>query len=184
MTLIQRADWKEVAVIFGLLDQKDAEQYIIVQRAFLDAEGNNLFGLTEPDSIYFTDYISVSITESSTNRTSELELVNGNDVGVIKDDGVFPQDPNWLYQYSEPIDFLSEYELTVHNQSSGTTYTANTSIIQDFEIINTFGIGGFNLTDKNANAISWFNADNAAVYQLKLIIHYEEKGHVYYKPNG
>ena len=172
------AEWKEIAVIYGLLDQNDASQYIIVQRAYLSQDGNNLIGLTEPDSIFFTDHLEVTLTQSQNNQeieTTSLQMVNGNNIGFVRDEGVFPQDPNWLYQYNKPIDFLSDYKLTVRNTTSGNEYTANTKIIQDFEIIDQLGTSGINFIDNLPNTIRWFNADNAAVYQFKISIHYSER---------
>ena len=100
------AEWKEIAVVYGLLDQNDTAQYIIVQRAFLNREGNNLIGLQEPDSIYFTSNIQVELSEFEGDQLVQrqsLQLVNGNDEGIIKDDGLFSSNPNWLYKWSQPV---------------------------------------------------------------------------------
>ena len=47
------ADWKEVTVIYGLLDQSQDKQYIRINKAFLDPNQNAFDVAKDFDSIYF-----------------------------------------------------------------------------------------------------------------------------------
>ncbi|MEY2925298.1 MAG: hypothetical protein RLZZ337_1848, partial [Bacteroidota bacterium] len=85
------AKWKEIAIIYGALNPSDAEQYIRIQRAYLDEQQGALSFSQESDSLYF-DTLTVTIDEFENglyNKTYTLQKVDGNAIGLPKDSGVF-----------------------------------------------------------------------------------------------
>jgi hypothetical protein len=135
------AKWKEIAIIYGALNPSDAEQYIRIQRAYLDEQQGALSFSQESDSLYF-DTLTVTIDEFENglyNKTYTLQKVDGNAIGLPKDSGVFSNDVNYLYRLSEPIrpsSFFTRisYVLTVKNPYTGYTASASTPSVGQAEV--------------------------------------------------
>ena len=56
------AQWKEIAIVYALLDPKEDVNYIRIQRAYLDEKTGALSFSDIPDSLYF-DTLDVKVTE-------------------------------------------------------------------------------------------------------------------------
>ena len=75
------ADWKEIPVIYGLLNPSASENYIRINRAYLNQEGDAISYGSVADSIYFED-LTVSLVETRNG-------VEGNTINFVKRDYVF-----------------------------------------------------------------------------------------------
>ncbi|PCJ67615.1 MAG: hypothetical protein COA58_00320 [Bacteroidetes bacterium] len=127
------ADWEEVAIIYGALNPTSAKNYVRIQRAYLD-EKRSAFSFSRiQDSLYF-DTLDVTINEFKDGvytKTYTLNKVNGNDLGLPKDTGIFYSDENILYELSDPVKASAatvryDYELIVRNPISGYECRAKT----------------------------------------------------------
>ena len=126
------ADWKEIPIIYGVLDPTDEVNYVRIQRAYLDKNTGALTFTSILDSIYF-DTLDVSITEflnGVEKNTYSLTRIDGNQFGIPKDSGVFSNEHNYLYRLNaelNPSSFFNtyEYKLTVFNPLTG--YISNAS---------------------------------------------------------
>lgn len=135
------AKWKEIAIIYGALNPTDSAQYIRIQRAYLDEQQGALTFSQEPDSLYF-DTLTVTLDEfenGTYNKTYNLVKVNGNDIGLPKDSGVFSSEVNYLYKLSQPIRASSfftniSYVLTVKNPYTGYTASGSTPVVGQAEV--------------------------------------------------
>jgi hypothetical protein len=135
------ADWKETAVVYGLLNPTDAKQYLRIQKTYLDEKIGALAFSTNPDSLYF-DSLEVKIDEYNNGNfqnTYNLKKVNGNDIGLPKDDGVFATGVNYLYEMSDPVkasNFFNNYSyvLSVTNPKTGYSITSNTVSVGQAEV--------------------------------------------------
>lgn len=135
------AKWQEIAIIYGALNPTDSEQYIRIQRAYLDEQQGALTFSQEPDSLYF-DTLTVTLDEfenGAYNKTYTLQRVNGDEIGLPKDSGIFSNEVNYLYRLSEPIrpsSFFTNmsYALSVKNPYTGYTATANTPVAGQAEV--------------------------------------------------
>ena len=137
------ADWEEVAVIYSALNPTDDTNYARIQRAFLDESQSAFKFLNDPDSLYF-DTLEVYIEEYSNGNFSkkiDLRLIDGNDVGIEKDTGVFYSDTNPLYFTDEeirPSTFTTDisYYITVTNPKTGYTCRSSTESVGQAEVYN------------------------------------------------
>lgn len=126
------AEWEETAVIYGLLNPTDENQYIRIQRTYLDEKRGAMMFSSIPDSLYF-DTLSVTIDEydnGSYVQTFTLKRVDGNLIGLPKDSGTFTNDVNYLYEMSDPVrasNFFHDYSyvIKVFHPGSGYLATAN-----------------------------------------------------------
>ena len=130
------APWKETIVVYGLLDPAAPVNYIRIQKAYLDPEGNAFQFMQVNDSIYATDLKVVLYVKQNGNLFDSIfpVLIDGNSEGVSKDSGLFSNTPNYLYKINKPIkdSKLSpnpedyEYELIVVNPKTGYRCSAKT----------------------------------------------------------
>ncbi|MFY0643441.1 MAG: hypothetical protein JXR19_03140 [Bacteroidia bacterium] len=120
------AEWKEIPIIYGALNPTSNVNYIRIQRAYLDKNTGALSFSGIPDSLYF-DTLVVSITEilnGVEKNTYSLVRVDGNEIGVPKDSGIFSNEYNYLYRLNAELKASSffntyEYKLTVFNPLTG-----------------------------------------------------------------
>jgi hypothetical protein len=123
------APWKETIVVYGLLDPAASVNYIRIQKAFLDPQGNAFQFTQVNDSIYPDDLKVVLYVRQNGNLQDSIfpVLIDGATDGITKDTGLFSNTPNYLYKISKPIkdSKLSpnaedyEYEIVVTNPKTG-----------------------------------------------------------------
>src|SRR5688572_25735004 len=94
--LIVTDEWKDIPVVWGLLNESDTAHYIRVEKAFLDPTTSALDIARIPDSLYY-DNALVSLRRISTGQIFPLERVNGDLEGYPREGGVFAETPNYLY---------------------------------------------------------------------------------------
>lgn len=97
------ADFKEVPIVYGLLDLTDTAQYIRVERAFADRVIEPKEIAQNPDSLYYDD-ITVKLVNKNTGTEFILQKIDGTDEGFPRVDGVFAKSPNYLYKVNT-VDF-------------------------------------------------------------------------------
>ncbi len=49
--------WKDITVVYGLLDGSDTAQYILIEKAFLDESTSALLIAQNPDSLFYNNII-------------------------------------------------------------------------------------------------------------------------------
>ncbi len=88
------ADWKEVPVIYGLIDPAASFNYIRINRAYLNEEGDALTFAKESDSLNF-EALTVVVTEFEDGiekNTIQFERVLGDTNGLTKDYDTYCED--------------------------------------------------------------------------------------------
>jgi len=107
------AEFQETPVVYGIVDQGDSIQYIRVERAFVDKTTSANTIAQNPDSLYYED-ITVKLVRVQTGDEYTLERVNGNDMGLQRDMGVFATDPNYLYMIrTDAMPLIEEEEIEI-----------------------------------------------------------------------
>ena len=85
------ANWEEVVIVYGTLNPEQAKNYVRIQRAYLDESIAALSFSNTQDSLYY-DSLDVKIEEYTNGKLTSvftLSKVNGNDIGMPKDSGIF-----------------------------------------------------------------------------------------------
>ncbi len=172
------SDWKDITVVYGILNYTDTAIYVKVNKAYLDKKTSALVQAQIPDSNYYNN-ISVTLTEINNNgtvtNTFNMVKVDGNDEGFVKEGGVFPQSPNYLYKvlYSPKTD--RTYQVSV-NKGDGNETTSSTEMVNDIVVIRpTPAISISMLPGNTASTIaSWKNPKNGKFYGLTIRINYTE----------
>ena len=99
------SDWKDVTIVYGLLDKDVNYNYIRIEKAFLDQTTNALTIAQIPDSIYYKR-LNVELQEFNNGNlinTIPLEEINGDTMNISKDTGIFASSPNILFNSSTRI---------------------------------------------------------------------------------
>ena len=132
------ADFIETPVVYGLLDASVDTQYIRINRAYLSDEVDGLTMATDPESIYYGDELQVRIEEYNFGtliNTYPVERVDGDTLGMPKQEGIFANSPNILYRFVADLDYTHSYKLVAENTETGKIITAETALIDSFAII-------------------------------------------------
>ena len=179
------ADWKEIPVIYGLLNPSAPENYIRINRAYLNQEGDAISYGGVADSIYFED-LTVSLVETRNGiegNTINFVKVNGDTLGLEKEPGVFAQTPNILYRTNYNIkatDFanLYSYELVVVNNKSNKIYRSKANMVGNSEILSPLREQDprFNIDDDTNRYIYiiYREAPQAKMYDCVIRFRYQE----------
>ena len=183
------ADWKEVMIVYGLLDQSQTQQYIKINKAFL-GEGDALQMASVSGSVNYNpedlEVIIIKVKDAG-NDTIYLDTTL-----IVKDDGLFATDENIIYVSSiEDSNFFmsnnakdKEYILSIVNKKSGKQVWAKTKLIHGLTLDNYDGmkmafynpdVCSPNATPpykKATTTVKWDHSKNGFIYQIISRIYY------------
>ena len=183
------AEWKEVTVVYGLLDQSQPQQYIKINKAYL-GEGDALQMASVADSVNYNPAdLEVKIFKVKEGDT--LGFVTLYDTILEKDSGLFATDENIIY--TTPSNFFltnnadeKEYILSIVNKKSGKQVWAKTNLINGLTLDNNslmkMGFYSTDVLNPNATApyekvtttVKWNHSKNGHIYQIIARIYYWE----------
>ena len=94
------ANWKEVTVVYGLLDQSQQQQYIKINKAYL-GEGDALQMASVADSINYNPVDLVvkiyKVKDGTFGSVDTIGFVTLYDTILEKEEGLFSTDENIIY---------------------------------------------------------------------------------------
>lgn len=183
------ADFKETPVIYALLSASDSVHYIRINRAFLSDEADAITLAADPAAIYYGPELTVTLEELSGGSVIDaylVEKVDGDTLGIPKNtDGIFASLPNVLYRFKAKLNTAHTYRITVTNTETGITASAQTGIIDSFEIKRPDDESIFpqsvTFNPGSSYQMRWRSGQNAKFYDLTLRFHYREAN---YFPEG
>lgn len=172
------SDFKDIPIVYGILNQQDSIHYIRIQKAFLPEDGESALDVAlNPDSLYY-DNLSVSLEQVDDGTTFTLERVDGADEGFNKGEGVFANRPNYLYKLDlsggDGLEIEKEYMLIINRGDNLPLVTASTQIVGEANFTTPFQVGQLNIRYRGFD-VTWRKAPAAAFYDLKMEIFYEEE---------
>ena len=125
--------WKEIPVIFGLLNQSDSIQYIKINKAFLGNQ-SALVMAGNYDTVNYAHQLDVKINEISNNAVINTFTLP-QDTSIAKPSGLFSYPKQVFYKLANhPLDPNNQYELVVTNTETGHVARAKTQLVQDFTV--------------------------------------------------
>ncbi len=128
------APYKNITVIYGMLDQKDTAHYIRIQKAFLDENKSALTMAQTADSSFYNNLnVSIKRYDFSNNLWDSIHLnrVDLNMEGYTKQTGTFFNSPNYAYKFKNTLDPNYIYRIVVTNVATGQVDSADAPIIND-----------------------------------------------------
>ena len=177
------ADWKEVTVVYGLLDQSQEKQYIRINKAFLGNENAYVMASVADSINYNPNNLEVKIEKlSASGNVLATKILT--DTIMFKEDGLFSVEENIIYVF-DTDNFLNEekeYKLTITNLVSGNIISSQTKLIHNLSLMSAFNNSAYKMGfysqsgDFSNTTIEWTHSKNAAIYQMTLFVSYTEYG--------
>ncbi|MEL7021447.1 MAG: hypothetical protein AAGK47_07565 [Bacteroidota bacterium] len=169
----------DVTVVYGFLNQDDPVHYIRVERGFISDELNGFQLAQNPDSLYYDNAVVQLVRLDKNNETITLERVDGNEVGVQREEGIFANSPNILYGFSLEDENKLEggelVELRVILGEEKEVVTAQTTVIGaiDFQQGRPAETGVVFAYGQKTN-FAWFAREGGQLFDLVLDINIQE----------
>jgi len=169
--------YEETTVLYALLDIRDSVHYFRVERGFIDSSESAFHIASDPDSIYYpAGALLVTLLDSNRQELFIAEEVDGDSLGLMKEDGIFARHPNRLYRISAPLNDSSLYILRVDERASGRIVEARARLLGPFKVlvpapghlVNWLG------DDKEFVTFSWQNEENAGIFDMRIRFFYSE----------
>ncbi len=178
------APWKDITVVYGLLNQNDSIHYIKVNKAFLgNASAYEMAAVS--DSVQYQNIIVKLFKIKTANGHSDtVKTYLFNDTILEKDSGTFANDNNIIYYSTEKLITNAEanniddysFSLNIYIPKYDKTVTGSTKLISKLLVSNpttspqqTVNLCGFNGYDAK-----WKSTKGTRLYQLTLGFHYYE----------
>jgi hypothetical protein len=178
------SEWKDITVVYGLIDQTDSVHLIKINKAFL-GNGNALQYATVEDSSSYGDNLDVKIIEKRGDNVVR-ELIFDTTSVYHKDSGLFYYPHQVLYKYDSLLFRHSDsliyqnynYLLNIRNKISGSEISAKTPLIRDFSIskprTDALSKIEFKRSVTAEQVFSWTSAVNGKRYQIAVRFYYKE----------
>ncbi len=172
------APWKDIPVVYGMINRTDTAYYIRVEKVFINPEGDINEIAQNPDSIYYPeDAITVFLIDLESGTKKQLQRVDGNLEGYPRESGPFADQPNYLYKLKAsllPLDENAPLGLSIERQGNLDDVTAEATVLG--EISPSGLIDGSQVTFKydQQNSFRWTSGTEARIFDVEMHIHYDE----------
>lgn len=188
-------EWKQVTIIYGVLDQDSDTTFVRVQKGFLGS-GNYIDFAKEKDSVYYKqneiDVFMLSYYPWDKNNAGDTLWFDYTET-TTKQDGDFYNETTPLYRcctkgrlnHAEAL--KKEYKIVVRNKKSGDETWATTRLIGDYDITAPGSIMTFiPKNGKNMMNCSWYNINSSVASSGQGIIAkvFQPSMRFYYRANG
>jgi len=177
------APYKDVTVIYGLMDQNDPTHYIRINKAF-EGPGNAYTMAQQYDSIYYpvspTQVISAVLEDSNTTTntiTSTIKLDTTTTVPMPA--GTFSYPKQLLYYTKTKLNPADYYILVVTNNKTGKKVRGTTGLLSDLAFKSPANFANsknlqFSFLTDHPTEIDWNTTPNARIYQMDIRFYYTE----------
>jgi hypothetical protein len=165
------ADWKEITVVYGLLNQLDTAHYFRINKAYLG--GNALQIAKIEDSSSYRNALEVTL--EGWNQSAKVQTIPFDTASVYnKDSGIFYNPYMMVYKGLGALNPDLQYRLFIKNTVSGHEVTSKTNLIKNFVIKKPVAGGRLTLFRNFNTAFGWTNGVNARRYEPRVRFHYWE----------
>ena len=139
------APYKNITVVYGLLDIADTAHYIRIEKAFMDENQSAINMAKIADSSFYSS-LSVVLKEfvhaedSIPRNIITLNRVDLSNEGYTKDTGTFFNTPNYAYKFKYALNPSYQYRIVIKNTATGEVDSAISPVISDAGPITYFGV--------------------------------------------
>lgn len=166
------ADWKDVTIVYGIMNQLDSSHYIKITKAFL-GPGNALQYAQIPDSSNYHMKLNVTLEAWS---GSNLVAFYPFDTTTIndKDSGVFYFPNQLLYVNDSILNPDYEYKLVIVNPETQEVISSQTPLISSFHVEKPFFYQTISFDVGKNSKTEWTSAAGGKRYQVFVRFYYQE----------
>ncbi len=172
---------KDIPVVYGFLSLSTEDQYIRVERAFVDENTSALELAQDANNLYYPETATVTITDLTTQEEFLLDRVDGSQLGILREDGLFATEPNILYRLSRTQTELQAdhlYQFTLNRGDGLPLVTDTTELVSNIRFISPNPLQSTPTIDfkfLNSTDIKWREGTNAAIYDVVMDFNYQER---------
>jgi hypothetical protein len=170
--LTVNADWTDITVVYGLLDQGADTTYIKITKAFL-GPGDAMQFAQIPDSSNYPNKLEVRLDEYD--GTTLLHSYPCDTVTIhnkTAGDSIFYYPDQLMYFTTSPLNQNYSYQLYIKNRETGKVITSKTELVHSFSINRPQIIASF--PPGQNFEVKWEPAENGKRYQLVIRFFYHE----------
>lgn len=128
------APYKNITVVYGLLNMADTAHYVRIQKAFMD-ENQSAIDMAQVADSSFYNALNVVVKEftaaGSLVTTIPLAKVDLAKEGYPKETGAFFNTPNYAYKFKHPLNPSYNYRVVITNTNTGNVDSATTNILNN-----------------------------------------------------
>ncbi len=184
------SDYREIAIIYGLLDIQAPKQFVKVNLAFQNANGENAITLAKDDPLIaqYEDSIIVELNAYDNKGALKQSEPMTKEYVDSKQPGDFNTNGNYWYTIdTSSLKIIGSYiyEVQVTNTITGKIYKAETDIVNSFCItspslfprcVNTGppGVNFYNSKGPKDVTVKFNTDENAGVYKIYVEFYYDE----------
>ncbi len=183
------AGWKDITVVYGLLDQTDSIHYIKITKAFL-GEGNALQFAKIADSSNYPDKLEVTIGEYYVNVSKDSILKNTFPCDTVmihdkeKGDSIFYYPDQLMYYFIGNIEHSKDsnffYKLNIREKKTNKVIRSSSGLVDNkFSVEkppNNIPMFQVNFLPGAKTQLKWTSARNGRRYQVSMRLLYMETG--------
>jgi hypothetical protein len=169
------SEWKDITVVYCLLNQNDSVHYVKINKAFL-GDGNALTMAADPDSCTYGNKLEVSMEEWINNVQKHIWYLDTTTI-YNKEAGTFYYPNQVVYKFTAFLDTLdqnSQYRLKIKNKKTGKLIYSQTSLVHNFSITKPSGVNAI-FHSTNPYQVKWYSSKNGKLYQVVIRFNYWEK---------
>ena len=174
-TLKVNADWKDVTIVYGLLDQTKDTTYIKITKAFL-GEGDALHFARIADSSTYPAKLEVRLDEYASSAATTILNSYACDTITIHNkeagDSIFYFPTQLMYFTTAKLNADHVYKLNIQNRKTGKVITSQTSLLHDFDVTRPQVTASF--PAGQSFEVRWTPSKNGKRYQLVIRFFYLE----------
>lgn len=171
------APYKDIPVVYAYLNGGEDQNFVRVQKAFLGSDGNAEVASRNADSLYYEENEATVSLSLGGGDPVILERVNGDDLGLARDTGLFANSPNWLYQVPASFNLAAGRTVNLTVERPGeTAATSSTQILSPMDIRFPSNAMGVVLSSyRGSTNIRWSVGEGApSVYDIRIFMNIRE----------
>lgn len=176
------ASYKDVTVVYGLLNAADSVQFIRIQKSYLDKNTSALVIAQNPDSIYYSDTdlnVRLDVLNSSGTVIGSIPVtrtdISQPPYNIPKDTGIFASQPNIMYVITSKLDSSRDYRLVIENNRSNKLITGQTPMVKNIRFFYPNpALPPVDLSAQNLPPIRFRTAEDGKIYDCRMTFYYDE----------
>ncbi len=176
------ANWKDVPVLYGILNSQDTTHYIKLNKAFL-GQGDIMMMAQEFDSLHYSeDVVGLRLIEY---KTSAGQLVEANTIemaatiDIPKPEGAFSSPTQIIYKTNAQLNTSRFYAAEVYKLDTDSIIASNSipiDVLSSLQMTKPNPFSPLNFVPNGyASKAEWLSLEGGKLYELKIRFYYVEQ---------
>lgn len=168
------APFKNIPVVYGLMDQYDSIHYVRIQRIF-GGGGDALASAQSYDSLYFPYKNITAVVDDYNNGVLQQTFVLDTTTLIPMEPGIFSYPKMMLYYFKAGLNTSDKYVLRIKNLKSNDSVSASTTLLSYVPISGlTAPFMPVSWNNLSPSTISWEAQPGSYIFQLSVLFTYTE----------